>query len=86
MHSGADVLSRSSIGEMSQNDERPITSTSGQIGFLQQLTDLQGSPAGGNRAPQAPPISVRDTENPPMSEYQALLIDQRVRCAQRFCG
>jgi VWFA-related protein len=62
--------------EMGQNDEAVIASTSGQIGFLQQLTDnktvLLAAVA---RLKPRPSISA-SLERPPMSEYQALKIDQ----------
>ncbi len=63
--------------EMGQNDEVAITSASGQIGFLQQLTNektvLRAAVARLNyRA-----YTVRDVERPSMSEYQALAIERR---------
>lgn len=61
--------------EMGQNDETAIASTSGQIGFLQQLTDnktvLRAAVARLNYRNR----SVRDIERPTMSEYQALKVD-----------
>jgi VWFA-related protein len=63
--------------EMGQNDQVVFIAASGQIGFLQQLTDnkqvlLKAIEKVASRRP-----NVRDSQNPPMSEYQALRIDQR---------
>jgi VWFA-related protein len=65
--------------EMGQNDQIAITSASGQIGFLQQLTD--------NKAVLRKAVSrigfrnsvVRDNEPPPMTLYQALEIQNENR-------
>lgn len=61
--------------EMGQNDQAAISSASGQIGFLQQLTDNRAvlRAALGRLKPQS--YFVRDLERPAMSEYQALMID-----------
>ena len=77
MHQARTLLSRFIDREMSQNDEAAITSTSGQIGFLQQLTDNKAVLRAATDRLKPRPYSVRDTESPPMSEYQALLIDRR---------
>jgi len=70
------LLSRFINREMGQNDEAVIASTSGQIGFLQQLTDNKAVLlAAVERLKPRPPISA-SLERPPMSEYQALKIDQ----------
>lgn len=62
--------------EMGQNDEAAIASTSGQIGFLQQLTgDKAVLRAAVNRM-QARTIGVRDFERPPMTPIQALAIER----------
>jgi VWFA-related protein len=59
---------------MAENDQVAITSSSGQIGFLQQLTDdkvaLRSAVARLNYRANAK----MDMENPPMSEYIALKI------------
>lgn len=61
--------------EMGQNDEAAVTSSSGQIGFLQQLTDnKQVLRRAVDRLKSRP--TIRDFERPPMSGYQALLIDK----------
>jgi VWFA-related protein len=61
--------------EMNQNDEVAITSASGQIGFLQQLTDQKAVLRAALDRVKYRPYSVRDSERPAMTEYQALLID-----------
>ncbi|MEO8434810.1 MAG: VWA domain-containing protein [Pyrinomonadaceae bacterium] len=61
--------------EMGQNDEAAITSPSGQIGFLQQLTDNKTVLRQAAELVRSRPYTVRDFERPEMSEYQALLID-----------
>jgi VWFA-related protein len=60
--------------EMGQNDEAAIASASGQIGFLQQLTDNKAVLRAALERLKLRPYSVRDFERPAMSEYQALLI------------
>ncbi len=61
--------------EMGQNDEAAITSASGQVGFLQQLTDNKVVLRAALEKLQVRPYTVRDFDRPPMTEYQALLID-----------
>ena len=61
---------------MGQNDEAAIITTSGQVGFLQQLTD--------NKAVLRAAVGrittrfqhSQDAERPAMSEYQAMLVQQ----------
>ena len=62
--------------EMSQNDEAAITSASGQVGFLGQLTDNRTvlRMALEQIKPRASPV--KDYQRPPMTEYQALLISR----------
>src|SRR3989442_9294841 len=57
--------------EMGQNDEAAVTSASGQIGFLQQLTDNKAVLRQAVDRLRARPYSIRDGERPPMTEYQA---------------
>lgn len=59
--------------DMGQNDEAVITSASGQIGFLQQLTDNKSVLRAALERLKIRPYSVRDFDRPTMSEYQALL-------------
>ncbi|MBA3354638.1 MAG: VWA domain-containing protein, partial [Pyrinomonadaceae bacterium] len=61
--------------EMNQNDEAAITSASGQIGFLQQLTDNKTVLRAALQRVNPRPYSVRDSDRPAMTEYHALLID-----------
>lgn len=60
--------------EMGQNDEAAIASASGQIGFLQQLTDNKTVLRAALERLKVRPYSVRDFERPSMTEYQGLLI------------
>jgi len=70
--------------EMSQNDEVAIASASGQIGFLQQLTDNKTVLRNALQRIKLRPYSVRDIDRPPMTEYQALLIDSYDREVTAF--
>ena len=65
--------------EMGQNDQAAIASATGQIGFLQQLTNdrMILRKALERLSPRS--YSVRDGDRPPMSEYQAYLIDRNDR-------
>ena len=76
MSSAKKVITQFIEKEMGQNDQAAIASATGQIGFLQQLTTdrmiLQR--ALDKLRPQI--YSVRDPEQPSMSDYQALLIDR----------
>ena len=62
--------------DMGQNDEAAITSASGEIGFLQQLSDNKAVLRAALSRLTTRSFSVRDIERPPMSEYQALQIDR----------
>ena len=70
--------------EMGQNDQAAIASASGQIGFLQQLTGDRTilKLAVDRLSPRS--YSVRDFDRPPMSEYEALLIDRLDRDVFEF--
>jgi VWFA-related protein len=61
---------------MGQNDEAAIASTSGQIGFLQQLTDNKTVLHAALERLKFRPYTVRDSDRPTMTEYQALLITE----------
>ncbi|MCM3870912.1 MAG: VWA domain-containing protein [Pyrinomonadaceae bacterium] len=61
--------------EMNQNDQASIASASGQIGFLQQLTDQKAVLRAALARVKYRPYSVRDFDRPAMTEYQALLIE-----------
>src|SRR5215213_805777 len=62
--------------QMGQNDQAAIASATGQIGFLQQLTSdrMVLHLALDRLSPRG--YSVRDGDRPPMSEYEALLVDR----------
>ncbi|MCA1576781.1 MAG: VWA domain-containing protein [Acidobacteria bacterium] len=65
--------------QMGQNDQAAIASATGQLGFLQQLTnDRQVLRTALDRLTPHN-YSVRDIDRPPMSEYEALLIDRNDR-------
>lgn len=62
--------------QMLYNTEAGVTSPSGQIGFLQQLTDNPIVLRAALKRVQKTPYSVNDNQRPPMKEYDALLIDR----------
>lgn len=70
--------------EMGQNDQAAISSATGQIGFLQQLTNDRSilRRAVDRLSPKT--YSVRDSDRPPMTEYEALLIDRLDRDVFEF--
>lgn len=69
---------------MGQNDQAVIASATGQIGFLQQLTHDRNvlRTALDRLAPRR--YTVRDFDRPPMSEYEALLIERMDRPVFEF--
>jgi VWFA-related protein len=69
--------------EMSPDDEVAIVSASGQIGFLQQLTDNKTVLARALQRIKVRPTD-RDLDRPPMTEYQAVLIDRSDRDVTTF--
>ncbi len=69
------VLKRFIDREMGQNDEVAITSSSGQIGFLQQLTDDKRVLHAATERLVTRSYSTKDSERPPMTQYQAQLIE-----------
>src|SRR5215210_145025 len=77
LHYARSVLSRFVDRDAGQNDKVAIVSASGQIGFLQQLTDnktvLRKAVARLSPGQQA----ARDIGHPRISEYQAQLIYQQ---------
>ena len=62
--------------EMGQNDQAAIVSATGQIGLLQQLTTERTVLRTALDRLTSKSYSVRDADRPPMSEYEALLIDR----------
>jgi VWFA-related protein len=69
------LLTRFLDQEMGQNDEAAITSASGQIGFLQQLTDNKTVLRAAIERLSFRSNSIRDNEVPTMSEYQAFRLE-----------
>ncbi|HEU4837716.1 MAG TPA: VWA domain-containing protein [Pyrinomonadaceae bacterium] len=65
--------------EMGQNDQAAITSATGQIGFLQQLTNDRVILRKALERVNPRSYSVRDNDRPPMSEYHAFLIERNDR-------
>jgi VWFA-related protein len=68
------LLSRFIDHELGQNDEAGITSASGQLGFLQQLTDDKRVLQLATDRLVAKSQLNKDSESPPMSEYHAMMI------------
>jgi VWFA-related protein len=62
--------------EMSFEDQVAVVTPSGQIGFLQRLTDLKPVVRAALNRITHKPYTVRDLEQIPMTEYQALRIAQ----------
>ena len=75
LNAGKKLISDFVDKQMGQNDQVAITSATGQIGFLQQLTDNKAVLHLALERLKAHPYFVRDLQHPPMTEYQALLID-----------
>lgn len=71
------MISRFIDREMKQNDEAAVLSSSGQIGFLQQLTDHRAVLRAALERLRPQNYSVKDFQSPPMTEYQAMLVDRR---------
>ena len=73
----SEMLSRFVAREMRQNDQAAIATATGQLGFLQQLTDNREVMlmAIDRLRPQPNPM-LQTAEHPPMTEYQALEIEQ----------
>lgn len=69
------LINRFIDAEMGQNDEAAVTSASGQLGFLQQLTDNKTVLRRAIARLNPQPYSVLDQQHPPMSEFQALRIE-----------
>ena len=63
--------------EMGQNDEVVFIAASGQIGFLQQLTDNKQVLLKAIERVTGRQSKSRDFQSPPMSEFQALRVEQR---------
>jgi VWFA-related protein len=63
--------------EMGQNDQVAISSATGQIGFLQQLTDNKFVLRAAVERLKPLPQNMSDMQEPPMSEYLALAIQEK---------
>ncbi|HKE60518.1 MAG TPA: VWA domain-containing protein [Pyrinomonadaceae bacterium] len=61
--------------QMGQNDSAAIASATGQIGFLQQLTDNRAVLHAALNRLSVRTYTVTDSDRPSMSEYEAMLID-----------
>jgi len=75
MHHTRKMLTAFVERDMGQNDQLALISSSGQTGFLQQLTDSKAVLLKAIDRLRPRPYKNRDIQNPPMSEYQALRID-----------
>ena len=62
--------------EMTHEDQIAVASASGQIGFLQRFSDLKPVVRAAVNRLNHKPYSVRDHEQVPMTEYQAMRIAQ----------
>ncbi|MBD0373531.1 MAG: VWA domain-containing protein, partial [Pyrinomonadaceae bacterium] len=71
-----DAITKYIDKEMGQNDLVAITSVSGEIGFLQQYTDNKDVLKAALARVNYRNNDARDMERPPMSAYNALLIDR----------
>ena len=70
------LLKRFVAREMRQNDLSAIASASGQIGFLQQLTDNHEVMLTAIDRLKTQQLLLQTAERPPMSEYQAMAVEQ----------
>lgn len=71
-----DVISSFVDKDMGQNDQAAIASATGQIGFLQQLTGNREVLHAALKRLTVRDYNSRDSDRPPMSEYQAVLVDR----------
>jgi len=69
------VLTQFVENELGQNDQVAIVAASGQVGFLQQLTNNRTVIYQAIQRLSPRLYSVRDSDRPPMGEYEALLVD-----------
>ena len=83
LHLSADSVQRTRKGildfvenEMTIEDQVAVASPSGQIGFLERFSDLKPVVRAAVGRLNHKPYSVRDHEQIPMSEYQAVRIEQ----------
>jgi VWFA-related protein len=71
------LLKRFIEREMRQNDQSAIATASGQLGFLQQLTDNREVMMAAVDRLKTQQLTIHSAEYPPMSEYQAQAIEKR---------
>ena len=83
LHLSADSVQRTRKGildfvenEMTIEDQVAVASPSGQIGFLERFSDLKPVVRAAVSRLNHKPYDVRDHEQVPMTEYQAIRIDQ----------
>ena len=73
-----EMLKRFIQSDMKQNDRVQIDSATGQLGFLQQLTDNKSVLlAAANRLRYQQVLDSQGDEYPPMTEYQSMQIERR---------
>lgn len=70
--------------EMGQNDQVAISSATGQVGFLQQLTNDRAVLRAALERLTYRGYSTKDMDRPPMSEFHAVLIDRYDRDVTEF--
>ncbi|HEX8898370.1 MAG TPA: VWA domain-containing protein, partial [Chthoniobacterales bacterium] len=70
------MLKRFIDREMKQNDQVEIISSSGQLGFLQQLTNNKTVLIGAADRLRSLELNLQSLDYPPMNEYEALAIEQ----------
>ncbi len=70
------MLKRFIEHDLKQNDQAEIASTSGQLGFLQQLTDNKSVLTAAADRLRALNATMQTGEYPPMTEYQAMSIER----------
>jgi len=70
------MLKRFVEQEMKQNDQAQIASTSGQLGFLQQLTANKSVLTAAADRLRSLEMTIQSAEYPPMTVYQASVIEQ----------
>ena len=79
LQSARKLITRFINTEMGQNDEAAIASASGQIGFLQQLTDNKSVLRAALDRVNLRSYSIKDFDRPTMTEYQAIAVTNNDR-------
>ncbi|HJZ79879.1 MAG TPA: VWA domain-containing protein, partial [Pyrinomonadaceae bacterium] len=70
------MLKRFVDHEMRQNDQAGIFTASGQLGFLQQVTDNRAVMLSAADRLRTQQLTLHTAEYPPMSEFQAMAVEQ----------